>query len=255
MYQGLIIFFTVMFGLVFGSFLNVCIYRIPKNESIVFGRSHCMSCGKQISSFDLIPVASYLILRGKCRNCGARISPRYPAVEVLNAALWAAALLRFGYRPETILYMAFLSGLIVLSLIDIDEKIVPNGMILYFILIGLISCFFRNGLTLWDKLLGVAAAGVPLLLILLISRGGMGGGDVEFAAAAGLLLGWKLSLFALFAAVIMGGIFGAALMIFKHKSGKSEMPFIPFLAGGAAISLFFGTTLLSFYMTTMRLSV
>lgn len=251
-YNAVLVVFTALFGLVFGSFLNVCIFRIPKGESIVFGRSHCMSCNKQIAAYDLIPVLSFIFLRGRCRYCGARLSLRYPLVESLNAALWVAGLFAFGFAPSTIIYMAFLSGLIVISFIDIDTMLIPNGLIIYLFIIGIVLCFFSDGMPFYENILGVVAGGAPLLIIMFASRGGMGGGDAEFAAAAGLLLGWKLSLFALFAAVVLGGIYGAFLLIFKHKSGKTQMPFAPFLAGGMTVALFFGNTLLGYYLTLIR---
>jgi leader peptidase (prepilin peptidase)/N-methyltransferase len=247
------IIFTALFGLAFGSFLNVCIYRLPSGESIVFGRSHCMACGKVIAERDLVPVFSYLVLRGRCRSCGKRISPRYPVIEALNAVLWVAAFLVFGMKTETIVYMAFISGLIVISVIDIDTSLIPNGIVIYLLVVGVLSCFFGGGVPLYEKIIGIAAGGLPLLLIVIASRGGMGGGDVEFAAVAGLLLGWKLAIFALFAAFIIGGLAGAVLMLVARRSGKTHMPFAPFLSLGMLAALFFGNNLIGLYLTAFHL--
>lgn len=242
-----------IFGLLFGSFLNVCIFRIPKGETIVFGRSHCMSCGAQIKAIDLVPVLSYLVLRGRCRNCGEKISARYPAVEALNAALWAFCAADFGITPKAAAYMMFISGIIVISFIDIDTKLIPTGLIVYILVIGTVFCFFDNAVPFYDKLIGVAAGGVPLLLVLLVSRGGMGLGYVEFAAAAGLLLGWKLILFSLFAALIAGGVFGAAILLAKHKSGKTRIPFSPFLSFGMLTAVLFGNGTINLYLKAFHL--
>lgn len=244
---------TALFGLVFGSFLNVCIFRIPKGESIVFGRSHCMSCGNIIKARDLFPVISYIVLRGRCRNCGAKISMRYPIVEALNALIWTATAIVFGITPKTIIYMMFISGIIVTSFIDIDTNLIPTSLVLYILIIGAAFCFLDNQVPFYDKLIGLAAGGAPLLLILIASHGGMGLGDVEFAAAAGLLLGWKLILLSLFCAFIIGGIFGAVLMVKKHKSGKTRIPFAPFLSLGMLIAALFGNSIINLYASAFHL--
>lgn len=244
---------TAIFGLLFGSFLNVCIFRIPKGESIVFGRSHCMSCGAKIKARDLVPVASFIVLRGRCRNCGERISARYPAVEALNAILWVVAAVIFGITPEAVVYMLFISGIIVISFIDIDTNLIPTGLVIYILIVGAVFCFFDNAVPFYDKLIGVAAGGAPLLLILLVSRGGMGLGDVEFAAAAGLLLGWKLMLLSLFLSFLAGGAFGAAAMLAKHKSGRTKIPFAPFLSLGMLIAALLGNGIINLYLSTFHL--
>jgi leader peptidase (prepilin peptidase)/N-methyltransferase len=251
--QILFYILTALLGLAFGSFLNVCIFRIPKHESIVFGRSHCMECGGEIEARDLVPLFSYIFLRGQCRKCSAKISLRYPLVELLNALLWLAALWAFGITPYAFICMAFISGIIVVSFIDFDTKLVPIEPILFIFAVGVVSCFFSGGMPFYDKIGGVLAGAIPLLVISLVSRGGMGGGDVEFAGAAGLMLGWKLTLLALFCGFVTGGIYGAVLLLFAHRDGKSEMPFIPFIAAGLLISLFFGNTIINFYLSAFHL--
>lgn len=243
---------SIVFGLVFGSFLNVCIYRIPRGETIVFGRSHCMTCGETIKSRDLIPVFSYLWLRGKCRNCGAKISPQYPIVELLNAILWFCAYKMFGASFMTLAAMAFISGLIVTAFIDINTKLVSNKLVLYLFIVGVISCFI-DSLPWYEKLLGIAACGGPLLIILIASRGGMGGGDVKFAAAAGLFLGWRLGFLSLFFSFIIGAVFGLIYMCVTKCGRKAQIPFAPFLAAGMLVALFFGNTLIDFYVTALNL--
>lgn len=246
-------FMSVILGLIFGSFLNVCIYRIPKKESIVFGHSHCMSCGSNLTPLDLVPVFSFIFLGGKCRHCGARISPRYPVVESLNAALWVCAFFTFGLSFRTITAAAFISGLIVLTFIDIDTKTIPNGVVIYLLAVGAVNCFADTSEPFYWKIIGVFAGGLPLLIIALASRGGMGGGDVKIAAAAGLLLGWKLSLFALLAAFVTGAVFGVIYMAAAKKSGKTQIPFAPFLSAGMLIALFFGNPLINLYLTFFKL--
>lgn len=238
-------------GLVVGSFLNVCIARIPRGESIVFGRSHCMSCGAPIKPYDLVPVISYIVLRGRCRNCKAKISPRYPTVELLNALMWLAAYFAFGLTAKGLIAMAFLSVLIVISFIDIDTKLIPNGLVLCLAAVGVLACIFDTSMPFYENLLGVLAAGGPLLFIMLVSRGGMGGGDIKFMAAAGLTLGWKLSLVSLFFAFIVGAVFGLIYMLAAGKDKKSQIPFAPFLSVGTVIALFFGETLIQAYTSLL----
>lgn len=240
---------VVVLGLVFGSFLNVCIYRIPKSETIVYGRSHCMSCGHELSPLDLIPVFSFIFLGGKCGYCGSKISLRYPLVELLNASLWFFSYLRFGLHLQTIAVFAFVSGLIVLSFIDIDTKTLPNGVIIYLAVVAILNGIADVKAPFYSIIIGAAAFGVPLLLIAIITRGGMGGGDVKFAFAAGLFLGWKLSLFALFSAFITGALFGVIFMIVKKRSGKTQIPFAPFLAVGILAALFWGDSLINLYLS------
>lgn len=244
--------FAVVFGLVFGSFLNVCIYRIPRGETIVFGRSHCMTCGKTIQARDLVPVISYLWLHGKCRSCGSKISPQYPTVELLNSALWLSAYAAFGVSLKTLAAMAFISGLIVVSFIDINTKLIPNGLVIYIFIIGVLS-FFTDSIPWYEKLIGVAACGAPLLVILLVSRGGMGGGDVKFAAAAGLFLGWRLGLISLFFSFIIGAVFCLVYMRVTRCGRKTQIPFAPFLAAGMSVALFFGNTLIGLYTAAFNL--
>lgn len=241
--------FTVLLGLVFGSFLNVCIYRIPKKEPIVFGRSHCMSCGTTLKPIDLVPVFSFIFLGGKCRHCKAKISIRYPLVELLNTGLWISAFYIFGYSFKTLTAFAFISGLIVLSFIDIDTKTIPNGLVIYLLVVGALNCIADNSSPLYGKLIGIFACGLPLLVIALVIRGGMGGGDVKFAFAAGLFLGWQHSLLALFIAFVTGAVFGLVYMLITKKDGKSPIPFAPFLSLGMVISMFFGDSLIRFYLS------
>jgi leader peptidase (prepilin peptidase) / N-methyltransferase len=246
--------YIAVFGLVIGSFLNVCIYRIPQGETIVKGRSHCMSCNSTIKARDLIPVFSFLWLRGKCRHCGAKISSRYPAVELINAVLWLLSFLSFGLTPKAFIAMAFLSGLIIISFIDIDTKTIPNSLLIYILAVGIVSCFFNSEMPFYEKLLGIIAGGAPLLLINILSHGNMGWGDILFTSAAGLLLGWRLSLVSLFFAFIIGAIIGIIYMLAAHKDRKSQIPFGPFLALGMITAVFLGNMLINLYLSAFQLN-
>jgi leader peptidase (prepilin peptidase) / N-methyltransferase len=239
---------VVLMGLCIGSFLNVCIYRIPTGESIVSGRSHCTACGTIIRPYDLIPVFSYLILRGRCRACGQKISIRYPLVELLNAVLYLLLFFCFRLTPAFFLYSAFMSALIVSSAIDMNTTMIPDRMHVVIIVIGILACFFSPDVIWYERIIGFFAASVPLFIAMLASRGGMGFGDVKLMAAAGLMLGWKLILFSLFTASVVGAIFGIALILTKGKTMKTAITFGPFLAFGCFFALLFGNTLISAYL-------
>lgn len=235
-------------GLLFGSFLNVCIFRIPTGESIVTGRSHCMACGTPIKPYDLVPVVSFLFLRGRCRSCGARISPRYPMVELLNAVLYVLLYVVFGLTPAFFLYAAFASALVVAAFIDIDRRIIPDRINLFVIIIGILLCFFSPDVEFYERIIGFFAVSLPFLIALLISKGGMGFGDVKLAAAAGLVIGYKYALFGLLIACVTGAVFGLSYAHIRGKSLKTAIPFCPFLAGGFCAALLVGRPVLSWYL-------
>jgi leader peptidase (prepilin peptidase)/N-methyltransferase len=235
-------------GLVFGSFLNVCIYRIPTGETIVTGRSHCTTCAQPIKSYDLIPVISYIILKGRCRNCGERISPRYPLIELLNAVLYLGLYYFYKFTPSFIIYSFFVSALIVITFIDIDKRLIYDRLNLFIMVIGIFACFFSPDISLLDRAIGFFAASLPLFIAMIISRGGMGFGDVKLAAVAGLVLGFKLTLFSLLAACIIGSVYGIIYARAKGSTLKIAIPFGPFLSIAFAASLFCGNFVIAAYL-------
>lgn len=245
-----------LLGLVVGSFLNVCIWRMPRGQSIVMPSSRCPSCGTPIRVLDNIPVLSYLLLGGRCRHCGARISPRYPLVEALNALLYVMVLYRFGMGWHLPFYLAFVSGLIVITFIDLDFQIIPDWITLAGIPIGLVA----GSLLLPDPFLRMAPLGYKASVIgalggfglfyavALLSRGGMGGGDIKLMAMIGALLGWKAVLLTTFLGSLAGSVAGVFLMVFRGKGRKTRIPFGPFLALGALLTLFWGQEVLGLYI-------
>lgn len=240
--------FVFVFGLIIGSFLNVCIYRIPKKESIVMDSSHCPFCNSRIKHFDLIPVFSYLILGGKCRNCRTKISVRYPVVELLNAILYMVCFWHYGWVYHIIPKCILCSVLIVISFIDFDTKEIPNGSVLIILICGMINIWLDPGLTWINGLIGFFAASLPMFLIALISGGGMGGGDIKLMAAAGLFLGWSNILTAFFIACLVAGFTGLVLILTKKKGRKDKIPFGPFLAFGILLTMFYGNEMITRYL-------
>jgi len=251
-----------MIGTAVGSFLNVCAYRIPKGESIAFPASHCPSCGAQIKPLDNIPIVSYVLLGGRCRNCKQKISLKYPAVELLAGILWAAAYYHFGLGIELIYGLFFITVLVVLSAIDYDTKTIPNKILLPATVITLLMLplYFLNietpptitGMNAGDSLIGLLAGGGFLLLVAILGpvifkKNAMGMGDVKLAAFMGLFLGGYV-LLALFIGFFIGAVVGIALIATGKRTAKDMIPFGPFLASGAIITVFIGPQLWKGYL-------
>jgi leader peptidase (prepilin peptidase)/N-methyltransferase len=245
--------FAFVFGMVVGSFLNVCICRMPKDESIVSPPSHCPHCSYQIRWYDNIPLVSYLLLRGKCRGCGAHISIRYPLVELLNGVLTLLLFLHFGPTLAFAALFLFCSALVVITFIDIEHQIIPDEISLPGIVVGFVLSFFMKGHTWLNSLLGILLGGGTLLLIAysyqrLTGKEGMGGGDIKLLAMMGAFLGWKAVLFIIFASSLIGSLIGVSIMLFQKKDSKLAIPFGPYLAFGAVLYIFYGRPLIRWYL-------
>jgi leader peptidase (prepilin peptidase)/N-methyltransferase len=254
----LLVVFSAVLGLLVGSFLNVCILRIPRDESITVGRSHCMSCGHTLSPLELMPVFSWLALRGRCRSCGVKVSPRYLVVEALNAILYLLVALRFGFSWQALIYFCFVSLLLVVTFIDIDWQIIPDGVLLAGLLPGVLCAAFSLFVPWYEALLGVVVGGGSLLAVdllgrLLFKKESMGGGDVKLLALIGLYIGWKLTLLSLVFAILSGALVGLLVLARSKEEERSGrmMPFGPFLALGAVVSLLWGTPFLHWYFSLL----
>ncbi len=224
-----------------GSFFNVCIYRIPRKESIVFPPSHCPKCGTSLKFYDNIPIASYILLRGRCRYCKEKISPLYPLVELLTGVLYVGVFIYYGSDLLSFFtFLVFISFLIVISFIDLEHMIIPNILVLPGIFVGLLFSFMRGEYFFLDSLCGLLTGGVIIFLIVFLSKGGMGEGDIKLSAMIGSFLGVKLTVIALLLSFIVGGIVGIVLLTLKIKGRKDPIPFGPFLTLGAVLSLMWG---------------
>lgn len=234
-----------LFGIVVGSFLNVCILRIPAGESVVTVPSHCMSCGKHLKWYELIPLFSWLALGGRCSGCKARISAQYPLIEAANGILWMLALAAFGWSIDTILGALFLSVLLVIAMIDARTREIPPSTVISVAVLGGLRLVLN--LPTWrSALLGAVVVSVPLLIILLLSGGrAIGGGDVKLMAAAGFFLGWKLCLTAFGAACILGAVIHIVRM--KFFGAGRELALGPYLAAGCGLCLLWGESFLRWY--------
>lgn len=222
-------------GLCIGSFLNVCIYRIPKGKSIVFPPSACPNCGKHLQFYELVPVLSYLIQKGRCRGCDGKISWRYPAIELLSGLLLLWIVWRFGWSYLAVHYSIFLYLLIVVSMIDIDHKIIPNVVVIPGALLGLLMTTFGNHYItgFCNGLLGMVVGFFIIAVVIVLSRGGMGWGDAKLLAMIGAFLGWQATLYSLFVGSLFGSTVGVAMILSKRMERKTPIPFGPFLGLGA----------------------
>lgn len=242
-----------LYGIVVGSFLNVCIYRIPKKENIAIVRSHCMSCNYQLQWYDNIPLFSWIILGGKCRKCKSPISPQYPIVEASNGILWLLIFIVNGvftsnmaFNVDSLLYCLLASALLVLSVIDFRTYEIPIGINIFILALGLIMTVFHY--TDWlSHVIGFFVVSIPLYIIILATNGrGIGGGDMKLMAVAGLLLGWKLIVLAF----ALGCIIGAPVHLIRMKISGADrvLAMGPYLSIGIMIAALWGNTLIDAYL-------
>jgi leader peptidase (prepilin peptidase)/N-methyltransferase len=243
--------FLIILGLLIGSFLNVCIYRLPQEKSIITPPSLCTTCGTRLIPWDLIPVISYLLSRGHCRYCGTTFSSRYAIVELLTAVLFVWCFQIFGLSPLLIKSLILTSFLLVITFIDYDHQFILNKVLLWFSISGITINLWTISVNIWDMLFASLLGGGLLLLIAIASQGGMGDGDIKFAASLGLWLGWKYLLLALLLSFVVGGIGGLFLLLLKIKSRKDFIPFGPFIALGALVSMLYGSEVLSWYLENL----
>lgn len=246
-----IILYVVIFlyGIVIGSFLNVCILRIPLKESIAKRRSHCMNCGYQLAWYDLVPLFSYLFLHGKCRKCRTHISLQYPLVEALNGVLYVLVFLVNGWSIDSVIYCLLTSALIVLSVVDFRTYEIPFGINLFILALGLIHLVFHLGDWV-DYGIGLLAVSGFLWILYQFSKGAaIGGGDVKLMGAAGLLMGWKLSVLAFLLGCILGSVIHLIRM--KFSGAEHRLAMGPYLSAGIFIAVLWGDRFLNWYLGSL----
>ena len=241
---------VLILGIFVGSFLNVCIYRLPSDRSIVTNASHCMKCGTKIKKYDLIPVFSWIILHGKCRACHEKFSIRYPVIELMNGLLWILTIWRFDLTVKGILICLLFSALIVVFFMDWDTQLINTGVCVFIALLG-VANIINDDFKFKTYLIGALIVSIPLLLIAVISREqAMGIGDAYLMAAGGLFLGIKPVTVAIFIGLIVGSIIG---MILKYITKSSKFAFGPYLSIGIAVGALYGTELFNAYLKLVGL--
>ncbi len=244
-------------GLCIGSFLNVCIYRLPEKKSIVHPPSSCPECGSGIRFYDNIPVVSWLVLRGKCRSCQNPISIRYPFVELLTGAAALAAVWRFGFGLSGLIHFLFFAALIVITFIDIDHQIIPDEISLPGIPLLFAATFLLPTIGWKESLIGILFGGGSLYLVwlayyLITRTEGMGFGDVKLLAMMGSLIGWQGVLFTIFFSSALGTVIGGGLMLIRRSGMKMKVPYGPFLAFGGVLYLLRGSEIILWYFGLYR---
>lgn len=235
-----------LYGIIIGSFLNVCIYRIPKKEDIVMTRSHCMQCGYQLKWYDMIPIFSYLFLGGKCRKCKCKLSIQYPLTEAVNGILYLLIFGVYGFTLTSVIYCLMTSALLALAVIDARTMEIPFGINVFLFVLGVLRVF-TDGSNWPLYVIGCFAVSVPFGLLYVLSKGrAIGGGDVKLMAAAGLILGWKLILLAL----ALGSIIGSVIHILRMKltHANHQLAFGPYLAIGIFLAAMWGDTWIRMYL-------
>jgi leader peptidase (prepilin peptidase)/N-methyltransferase len=270
---------VLLFGLIVGSFLNVCIARIPLDASIISPPSHCPRCMTPIRWYDNLPLISFSVLRGRCRTCGQHISWRYPLVELLNGLLYLWTFSAFGFTGEALLVMALVSSLVVITFIDLDHQIIPDVITFPGMVVGLVAAPFfmtalagplpfglgnvlpplgQNSRSFLNAFIGLLLGGAPLYLIGLLWEKlrkveAMGGGDVKFMAMVGSFLGWKGAFLTIMLGAMAGSIVGVALILLKKHQADRVIPFGPFLAFGTLLTLFMGSEIIAWYLGFFRI--
>ena len=246
---------VLILGIAVGSFLNVLIYRLPRKLSLIKPSSKCPQCGSKIKFYDNIPIFSFLLLRGKCRACGGRISTRYPVVEALAGLLSVAALYHFGATLKSLEALFLSLVFIAIFFIDLEFTIIPDIFTLPGVIIGFSLSFFPGGFVNWNQsLIGLLVGGASFFLVgmlgeFLFKKEALGFGDVKFAAMLGAFLGWQNLILVLVLASFLGSVVGIAMIYFSGKKGKSSyIPFGPFLVVGALIAVYFGNIIIKAYL-------
>lgn len=235
-------------GLIMGSFFNTVIYRFPRKLSLVFPRSFCVHCKTKLQVPDLLPLASFFFIKGRCRHCGVQISWRYPLVELLTAIIVLLCYIYFGFSHLFFKYAVFFSILLIISFIDLDRGIIPDRLVLLLMLWSSAWQLFNPEINLKEAGLGLLAGGGLFYLIAVLSKGGMGGGDIKLMAVLGFTVGWPLVFVVFFLAFFIGAFVGLILLFVQNKSWKDPLPFGPFLSLSFVISIFWGLLIWQWYL-------
>jgi len=241
-----------MLGLSIGSFLNVCIYRIPEGKSIAYPASHCPNCKHNLNAIDLIPLLGYVINKGKCRYCSTKISIQYPIVELITGIVFIMLFNKFFISLEFAKFAVLASLLIAITVVDLERQEIPDELIVFGLIAGLLYNLYHIKTDMIPGILGFLAGGGLFLLIAIISNGAMGGGDIKLMAVLGLFFGWKLVLLIAFISFVIGAVISIALMAAKTKGLKDNIPFGPFIALSAFIVMFYGTQILHLYINSIQ---
>ncbi|MEH7254088.1 prepilin peptidase [Neobacillus niacini] len=245
--MNVLILLIFIYGITLGSFFNVVGIRVPLKQSIITPGSTCPSCGHQLKAYELLPVMSYMLQRGKCRGCQSRISPIYPTIELITGLLFATAPLLIGWSGELVVTLTLISMFMIIIVSDINYMLIPDKILIWFAGIFLLERIFIPLNPWWDSLLGAVTGFGLLLIIALVSNGGMGMGDVKLYALLGFVLGFKLVLLSFFLSTLFGAVIGGIALLLKIVTRKQPIPFGPFIAAGTLTAYYWGSDIISWY--------
>jgi leader peptidase (prepilin peptidase) / N-methyltransferase len=245
----MILLIITLYALLLGSFYNVVGLRVPLKKSIVKPRSGCPYCRHQLTALELVPVFSYLIQKGKCRQCKGRISPLYPFMEALNAGLFVLAYLQLGMQWELLVAWTLISMLIIITVSDLRYMVIPDKVLLFFLGLIIFERLFIPLSPRWDSMAGGVLGFGLLLLIAIISKGGMGGGDIKLYGVIGLAVGVKVTILSFMIATFLGAVIGLTALAFKLIEKGKPIPFGPFIAAGTILAYLYGDTIISIYLS------
>ncbi|PYZ93632.1 prepilin peptidase [Salipaludibacillus keqinensis] len=240
--------YLFLVGAVLGSFYNVVGLRVPKGMSIVKPRSHCPNCGNTLTWMELIPVISYIIQKGRCRNCKISFSARYPFFEFMTACLFTISPWMVGWSKELLVALVFISLLVIITVSDLETMLIPDKVLLFFLVLIVILRVVEPLSPWWDSLVGAGFGFVLFLLLAIVSKGGMGGGDIKLMGVIGLVLGFQGVLLTVFLSSFIGAVFGVVAIAMKKAKRKNPIPFGPFIAMGALISYFYHEEIFHWYI-------
>ena len=241
-------------GILFGSFANVCIYRLPQRLSIIFPRSHCPSCQEALRPWHNIPLLSYLLLGGQCSRCKTTISLRYPLIELSNGLLYIFVYHQYHLSMQTVVFALLATALLIVSCIDIAHTIIPDAITLPGIVVGMCTSLWLTPVGIRNAILGVVLGGglfllMAILSVMILKREGMGGGDIKLIAMLGAFLGWHAVLVTIFLAAVLGACVGLSLILLRCQGRREPLPFGPFLALGALLAMGWGETIFTWYVS------
>lgn len=241
--------YSILIGVCLGSFLNVVIYRLPENEQFMKGRSYCRNCDHQLVWYDLIPIISWIQLRGRCRYCANRVSLRYPIIECLGGvfALWS--LLQFNPSWKGLLMYSILMILLVISMIDIDHMLILNRMLIALLIPILIWMYVYSEISMKERILGFFIMSIPMYILIVWIPNCFGGGDVKLIAVCGLLLGWKQTIVAMLIAIFMGGFHASFILLRKRAYYNKHIAFGPYICIGVVSAMLYGEVMISRYLS------
>lgn len=246
---------SFIMGVVFGSFYNVCIFRIPEKLSIINPPSHCYNCNSRLKPLDLIPILSWIMLKGRCRYCGEKISYRYALIEFLTGILFLLVFNKYGYNIQTIYYLIFISMLIIITFIDIDHYIIPDCLIIFGSIVAILADILGQGIGIKNSLSGALICGGSMLILtslieFIVKKEVMGGGDIKLFAMTGLFLGIRGGLLTMLLSIYVGAFYGIIVIVnsrLKKQEYNSMIPYGPFISIGALMVVLCGTNIISWY--------